>query len=233
MTASRRETLRQKEQRLRAVLDRLEGHPALEHAAVYGLKRTKRTPFQALVATLLSSRTRDETTIPVVQRLFQHIRTPEDVLRYDEATLASMIYPVGFYRTKARHLRQLAEILLQEYQGNVPDRLEDLLRLPGVGRKTANIVLNEAFGRDTIGVDVHVHRIAHRLGLVRTRTPEETEKALTRLLQDPGDRRRVNVLLVALGQTLCTPRRPRCSVCPVADLCPREGVSADHQGNGE
>ena len=220
MSPRKRETSREKAHRLREVLNRLEDHPALRNAPVFGLKKAKRTPFQALVATLLSSRTRDETTLPVVERLFRKIRTPEDVLRYDEATLARMIYPVGFYRTKARHLRQMADLLLREYGGRVPDRLEDLLRLPGVGRKTANIVLNEAFGRDTIGVDVHVHRIAHRLGLVKTRTPEQTEVALTRLLRDPSDRRRVNVLLVALGQTLCTPRNPRCEQCPLADLCP-------------
>lgn len=220
MSPRKRETSREKAHRLREVLNRLEDHPILRNAPVFGLKKTKRTPFQALVATLLSSRTRDETTLPVVERLFKEIQSPEDVLRYDEDTLARMIYPVGFYRTKARHLRRMADLLLREYGGRVPDRLEDLLRLPGVGRKTANIVLNEAFGQDTIGVDVHVHRIAHRLGLVRSRTPEQTERTLTRLLQDPSDRRRVNVLLVALGQTLCTPRNPRCDRCPLADLCP-------------
>ncbi len=209
-------------QRLRTILDRLEGHPALQRAAIWDLKAQKKTPFQALVATLLSSRTRDETTAAVVRKLFREIRTPEDLLRYDEATLAQKIYPVGFYRTKARMLRRLARDLLEHFGGEVPRDRDALMRLPGVGRKTANIVLAEVWGEPVIGVDVHVHRIARRLGLVRARQPEDTEKALEALTR-PEDRPRVNRLLVALGQTVCLPRSPRCDRCPIRDLCPEGG----------
>ncbi len=206
--------------RLKAILERLEGHPALKDAAIWELKAQKKTPFQALVATLLSSRTRDETTARVARELFREIRKPEDVLKFSEAELARKLYPVGFYRTKARALRELARILLERHGGEVPASREELMALPGVGRKTANIVLAEAFGAPTIGVDVHVHRIAHRLGLVKgKKKPEEVETELV-ALTDPEDRPRVNRLLVALGQKICLPRNPRCEVCPVRDLCP-------------
>lgn len=214
-----RESREQKAKRLRAILDRLEGHPALDRAPIWDLKAQKKTPFRALVATLLSSRTRDETTASVVTRLFQEVTTPRDLLRYDEHTLAKKICPVGFYRVKARMLRKLAQELLDRFGGEVPRDAKALMSLPGVGRKTAHIVLAEVWGDPVIGVDVHVHRIAHRLGLVRTRKPEETEKALE-LLTRPEDRPRVNRILVALGQTICLPRNPRCSICPVRDLCP-------------
>jgi len=215
-----RESKTQKRARLKAILDRLESHPTLKDAPIWELKAQKKNPFQALVATLLSSRTRDETTARVVRTLFQEIREPKDILKFSEDELARRLYPVGFYRTKARALLELARILLARHGGEVPATREELMALPGVGRKTANIVLAEAFGMPTIGVDVHVHRIAHRLGLVRgKKTPEEVEEALMELT-DPEDRSRVNRLLVALGQKICLPRNPCCDVCPIQDLCP-------------
>lgn len=215
----RRETQKEKRARIKEILRRLDGHPLLKDAAIWDLKAQKKTPFQALVATLLSSRTRDETTAEVARKLFQEIRKPEDILKFSEEELAKKIYPVGFYRTKARMLRALAKTLLEAHGGEVPRDREALMRLPGVGRKTANIVLAEVWGEPTIGVDVHVHRIARRLGLARTRKPQETERVLERLT-DPEDRPRVNRLLVALGQRVCLPRRPRCEICPIRDLCP-------------
>ncbi len=214
-----RERQRDQRARLKAILERLDRHPALGDAAIWELKAQKKNPFQALVATLLSSRTRDETTARVVRELFREVRGPEDILKFSEAELARKLYPVGFYRTKARALRELARLLIERHGGQVPATREELMALPGVGRKTANIVLAEAFGMPTIGVDVHVHRIAHRLGLARGRTPEEVEKELE-ALTDPGDRPRINRLLVALGQKICQPRRPRCEACPLQDLCP-------------
>ncbi len=206
------------------VLDRLRDAKRLRTAPIFQMKRSRgNDPFPVLIATLLSSRTQDEVTVPAVERLLQVAPTPADLADLDEATIAQLIYPVGFYRTKARHLRQLARILIERYQGVVPDTREALMTLPGVGRKTANLVLSEAFHQPAICVDTHVHRIANRLGVVRTRTPEETERAL--MTKVPKSRwREINTLLVALGQTICVPRQPRCPECPVRDLCERVGV---------
>src|SRR5579875_649514 len=174
---------------------------------------TGRDPFRILVACLLSLRTKDETTGAAAARLFA----------LPARRIARAIYPVGFYRTKARRIRRLCRELLARHGGRVPADLDALLELDGVGRKTANLVVTMAFGRPGICVDTHVHRITNRLGFVRTRTPEETERALRRRLP----RRHwipLNDLLVAFGQQVCRPTSPRCSTCPVGDLCPRVGV---------
>jgi endonuclease-3 len=180
-------------------------------------------PFHVLVGCLLSLRTKDETTGPAAQRLFALADTPARLRRLTERRIVRAIYPVGFYRTKARTLRRLSDVLLRRHAGRVPGTLEDLLELPGVGRKTANLVVTQAFGRPGICVDTHVHRITNRWGYVRTRTPEDTEAALRRKLPR-RHWRRINELLVALGQTICRPVSPRCSVCPVAGFCARVGV---------
>lgn len=182
------------------------------------------TPFEVLVSTLLSLRTKDEVTSRAAARLFARARTPEQVLTLGEQEVARLIYPVGFYPTKARRLIQISRILLDDHHGKVPDNLEGLLALPGVGRKTANLVLVEGYAQEAICVDTHVHRISNRIGYVRTRTPEQTEMALRRKLP----RRhwvRYNELLVAFGQVICRPVSPFCSRCPVSDMCPRVGVS--------
>ncbi|MCJ8501565.1 endonuclease III domain-containing protein [Desulfatitalea alkaliphila] len=182
------------------------------------------TPFEILVSTILSLRTKDEVTGGAAARLFATARTPEQVLALGEAEVARLIYPVGFYPTKAKRLMEISRMLLDVHRGEVPDTMAALLALPGVGRKTANLVLVEGFGRDAICVDTHVHRISNRIGYVRTRTPEQTEMALRRKLP----RRhwvRYNELLVAFGQTLCRPQSPHCSRCPVSDMCPRIGVT--------
>ena len=181
------------------------------------------TPYEILVSTLLSLRTKDEVTAVAAERLLQKARTPQEMLALDEKQIERLIRPVGFAPTKARRLRQVSRILLDRYGGRVPADLEALLALPGVGRKTANLVLSEAFGQDAICVDTHVHRISNRIGLVDTRTPEATEEALRRVLP----RRlwqRYNPLLVAFGQVICRPVSPFCSACPVRLLCPRLGV---------
>jgi len=183
-----------------------------------------RDPFKILVATILSARTRDEITARACRRLFDRIRGPADLEAMDEAELADLIAPVGFYRNKARYLKALPRVLAERFAGRVPETVEGLLQLPGVGRKTATLVAGVAFGVPAICVDTHVHRIANIWGVVRTTTPAATEKALeTRL-----DRRywiRINQLLVAHGQAVCRPRRPRCHECVVAHLCPRIGVT--------
>ncbi len=187
------------------------------------LNTLEKTPFRVLIGGILSHRTKDTITKKVMERMFRVVQKPEDFLAIPEERLAELIYPVGFYRRKAQILRQLAQVLLSEYQGKVPNQLEALLNLPGVGRKTANLVLALAFQKPAICVDVHVHRIVNRWGYVYTKTPEETERALREKLPVvhwiP-----LNHLLVVFGQNVCLPRRPRCSVCPVEKMCPKIGV---------
>jgi len=192
---------------------------------IVGVVAKQREPFHVLIATILSLRTKDRTTAEASARLFALADTPAAMLRLPERTIAEAIYPVGFYRTKARAIRAICRQLLARYGGNVPDELEELLTLPGVGRKTANLVVTLAFGRPGICVDTHVHRISNRWGYVRTKTPEETEMALRAKLP-----RRYwiifNDLLVAYGQNLCAPVSPWCSRCELASMCRRVGVTS-------
>ena len=184
---------------------------------------TARDPFRILTACLLSLRTRDETTAPAAARLFALADTPEAMLRLPRRAIERAIFPVGFYRTKARALHGVCRQLVERFGGRVPRDLDALLTLPGVGRKTANLVVTFAFALPGICVDTHVHRISNRLGFVRTRNPEETEWALRGKLP----RRHwieLNDLLVAFGQNVCQPLSPRCSVCRVAGSCHRVGV---------
>jgi len=182
-------------------------------------------PFRVLIACILSLRTQDTTTGPAADRLFALADTPSAMLRLDARTIARIIYPVGFYRTKARVILGICRDLLDRFDGRVPDDIDALLTLNGVGRKTANLVVTMGFAKPGICVDTHVHRISNRLGYVRTRNPEETEMALRARLP-----RRYwigyNDLLVGFGQNVCTPVSPRCSTCPVRALCPRVGVTA-------
>lgn len=181
------------------------------------------SPFGVLVATLLSLRTQDAVTAASSQRLLAEAPTPEAMLTLSQEHIAQLVYPVGFYRTKAARLLEISALLLERHGGQVPRDMQALLELPGVGRKTANLVLIEGFGEPAVCVDTHVHRISNRLGLVATPTPEKSELALRRVLP----RRhwiRYNEILVAFGQTICRPLSPRCSQCPLTDLCPRLGV---------
>lgn len=183
-----------------------------------------RRPFDILVSTLLSLRTRDETTAAAFARLKKLATTPEAILALSEARLAKVIYPVGFYRQKARQIRKVCRRLIDEFAGEVPDDLDTLLTLDGVGRKTANLVLTEGFRKHGICVDTHVHRITNRMGFVRTKDPDATEMALREKLP----KRywiELNFLLVALGQNTCKPLSPLCSTCAVARYCPRLDVS--------
>jgi len=171
---------------------------------------------------MISLRTKDEVTAAASARLLARASSPRALASLSERAIAGLIYPAGFYRTKARHLRQVGRLLAE--RGRVPEAMEDLLALPGVGRKTANLVRNLGFGLAGICVDTHVHRITNRLGWVLTRTPLETEKALEARLP-----RRywipINGLLVAFGQRTCTPQSPRCSGCPIRAHCARMGVT--------
>lgn len=180
-------------------------------------------PFRVLVACLLSLRTKDETTGPAAARLFALADTPEGIRRLSSRAIERAIYPVGFYRTKARVLREISQDLLARFGGAVPDDIDALLTLKGVGRKTANLVVTQGFNKPGICVDVHVHRISNRWGYVRTKNPKETEFAL----RDKLPRRywiEYNDLLVSFGQHLCRPISPLCSRCPVSRYCDRVGV---------
>ncbi|MEN2998888.1 MAG: endonuclease III [Brevinematia bacterium] len=177
-----------------------------------------KTPFQILVSTILSLRTKDEITYSVASELFKDLKEARDFVEISTKELERMIYPVGFYRNKAKAIKKIAKEILEKYGGNVPANIDDLLNLPGVGRKTANLVLSTAFGKNVICVDTHVHRISNRLGLVNTKTPEETEVELMKVLPK-NYWKKINHLMVSFGQTICKPVKPRCDVCKLVDLC--------------
>ncbi len=186
-------------------------------------------PFQVLIATALSARTQDATTHAAATRLFEVAPDAEALARLPVRRIEALIYPVSFYRHKARHIRAAARMLLRDFGGRVPRTMDELTRLPGVGRKTANLVLIECFDSvENICVDTHVHRISNRLGWVQTRQPEETEQALYRHVA-----RRwwpyINLYLVTWGQNVCRPIGPRCGDCVVAVSCPRIGVEREGQ----
>jgi endonuclease-3 len=189
------------------------------------LRISRRTrPFRTLVSTLMSARTKDPVTVEATKRLFSEIDTPQDLLAMPEDRIAQLVYPVGFYKTKAKHLHELARILLERFGGEVPQTREELMELPGVGRKTANLILSVAFDVPAICVDTHVHRISNRLRWVETESVDDTEVALMKLL--PQDKWAViNRVLVNHGQQTCHPTSPRCSECMLADTCPRIGVT--------
>ena len=183
-----------------------------------------RDPFKTLISCILSLRTKDQTTLVASERLFARADTPAKMLALSARTLQRLIYPVGFYRTKARVIRGICRDLIEKFHGLVPDEIDLLMTLKGVGRKTANLVVTEAYAKPGICVDTHVHRISNRWGLVKTKTPDRTEIALREVLP----RRHwieYNGILVAFGQTICHPTSPWCSRCKIAELCPRIGVA--------
>jgi len=183
----------------------------------------RRDPFRVLVSTLLSLRTKDATTAAASERLFALADTPDAMLKLSSARIARTIFPVGFYKTKARTIRAICRVLLEDYGGRVPDDLDELLKLKGVGRKTANLVVTLGYGKPGICVDTHVHRITNRWGYVKTKTPDETEMRLREIL--PRKHWIVlNDLLVTYGQNLCKPISPRCSECVIAEFCEKVGV---------
>ena len=204
--------------------------PAIEKIA----ESQREDPFQVLIATLLSARTQDATTLAASTRLFERARTPKAMTKLGVKEIETLIYPVSFYRTKARHVKAACQRLLSVYGGRVPSSVDELVTLPGVGRKTATLVLIVAFGsRQHICVDTHVHRISNRLGWVRTTTPDETEQALYRAT-DARWWRYLNLYLVTWGQNCCRPVYPRCDDCAIVADCPRLGVTkAGHSRKGD
>jgi len=183
-----------------------------------------REPFLVLVSCLLSLRTKDETTLPAARRLFALGTTPRTLRRLTARQIEKAIYPVGFYRTKARTILNICDEIIRRFNGRVPDTLGELLTLKGVGRKTANLVLVEGFQKPAVCVDTHVHRISNRMGYVRTRTPEETETALRQKLPR-AFWMDYNALLVTWGQNICRPLSPWCSRCAICLDCAQRGVT--------
>lgn len=175
-------------------------------------------PFRVLIATVLSQRTRDPVTAIASSRLFSRYPDVKKLAKADTRVVSRLIRPVGFYKTKARRIKEISRILLDKHGGKVPEKMEELLDLPAVGRKTANCVLVYGFGKPAIPVDTHVHRISNRLGLVHTKTPEETEIELTRIT-DRRDWLELNEVFVKFGQSICRPIGPKCSTCILNSNC--------------
>ena len=180
-----------------------------------------RDPYLVLIACILSLRTNDRTTYPATLRMLELAKTPQEMMNVSEDDLANAIYPVGFYKNKAGQIIELSRLIVEKYDGKVPNSIDELCTFRGVGRKTANLVMTLGFGEPAICVDVHVHRIFNRLGYLKTKTPEETEFALREKLPleywIP-----INTLLVTHGQNVCKPINPKCSECPIAEFCQKQ-----------
>ena len=181
-------------------------------------------PFKVLVTTILSARTKDQTTVAAIKKLFVKVNSVQDLKTLSLKEIEQLIYPVGFYKNKAMYLKELPYALEREFDGKIPDDVDELTKLPGVGRKTANLVVAVAFVKPAICVDIHVHRISNRLGYLKTKTPYETEMTLRKKLPKKYWIQ-FNTFLVAFGQHLCTPVSPHCSNCPIHEYCNRIAVT--------
>lgn len=205
----------------RAFRAKLYGSP---DPSVTRIAKATNDPFRVLASTMISLRTKDEVTTAASERLFAVAPTPWQLAELDEERIVELIYPAGFYRTKAKHLRECARILTSRFDGAVPRTREELTSLPGVGVKTANLTLNLGFGIEAICVDTHVHRISNRLGWIDTKTPEESESALQQVIPK-SLWIEINSLFVSYGKSVCAPVSPRCSECPLFDICPKRDVA--------
>jgi len=188
---------------------------------VYRVEKWKSNPFKVLITTVLSHRTKDQTTRKASQQLFKAADTPEKILKLSEKKIAKLIYPVGFYEQKAKRIKQICKILLEKYGSKVPAKREELMQLPGVGGKTADVVLCYAFSQDVIPVDVHVAVISRRLHLTKNKNPEKIREDLHRQIPEKY-RRIVNHLFVEFGKDICQTRLPLCYKCPIVKFCPYE-----------
>lgn len=175
-------------------------------------------PFKILIGTLLSARTRDEVTTAVIKALFSRFKNPEELSRANLSDIKKLIQKIGFYNVKASRLKEVSQLIIKKYNGEIPSNLNDLLTLPGVGRKTANCVLVYGFKKAAIPVDIHVHRISNRIGIVNTKNPEETENVLQKSI-DKKYWIRVNETFVTFGQNICLPIKPKCNVCQLTKMC--------------
>jgi endonuclease-3 len=201
-----------------------EAMPTWETPLVDAMGSAGESPYRILIATLLSLRTRDTVTAVVAPKLFARADTPEAMLALPIEELRAIIHPITYYNNKVDTIREVSRLILEKYDGKVPDELAELLSMPGVGRKTANLVITAGYNKLGICVDIHVHRICNRFGYVQTKDPDKTEMALRTKLPIPYWKR-INGLLVSLGQNICHGTSPKCSICPVNDLCERVGVT--------
>ncbi|SDC94274.1 endonuclease-3 [Desulfurella multipotens] len=199
-------------------------YPSLQEPIVTEVAR-EGNPFFVLISTILSLRTKDKTTKEATQKLLSVAKTPNEMLKLTQEQIAKLIYPVGFYNVKAKNILEVCKILVEKYDSKVPDSIDDLLSLPNVGRKTANLVLSKGFNIPAICVDIHVHRISNRLGIVKTKTPVQTEFELMKVLPKQYWIE-YNDLLVPFGQNICTPISPFCSKCKLSFICPKIGVKS-------
>ncbi|MCF6154722.1 MAG: endonuclease III [Candidatus Brocadia sp.] len=182
------------------------------------------TPFHVLISCLLSLRTKDQTTREASMRLFAAADNPGDMIKIPTKKLEKLIYPVGFYRIKAKKIKEICKVLIERYDGKVPDEIDELLKLNGIGRKTANLVVTLGYQKPGICVDTHVHRITNRWGYIKTKNPHETEFALREKLPRKYWLT-INDLLVTFGQNICVPISPKCSICPINIYCKKVGVT--------
>ncbi len=198
--------------------------PTWETPLVDAMGSAGESPYRILIATLLSLRTRDTVTAVVAPKLFARADTPTAMLALPVEELREIIHPITYYNNKVETIREVSRLIIEKYDGKVPDDLDELLSMPGVGRKTANLVITAGYDKLGICVDIHVHRICTRFGYVQTKDPDKTEMALREKL--PIEYwKRINGLLVSLGQNVCHSTSPKCSICPVNDLCERVGVT--------
>ncbi|MDD4155337.1 MAG: endonuclease III [Candidatus Cloacimonetes bacterium] len=187
------------------------------------IKIQSNDPFKILVGTILSARTKDKTTAQVLSKLFKQVKNFDDFNNYSVKEIEELIYPIGFYRQKALYLSIIPKVIKDKFNGQIPQTIEELIELPGVGRKTANLVMILAFDKPAMCVDVHVHRISNRLGFIKTNTPYESEMKLREIL--PVKYWKIyNSILVAFGQNLCKPIKPQCDICPINQYCEKIGV---------
>lgn len=201
-----------------------EEYKSWQTPAVTVVAQCNGSPFKVLISCIISLRTKDDVTAQASARIFARAQTPDEMQLLTVEEISGLIYPAGFYRTKAAQIAILSQELVEQYQGIVPDSIDELLRFKGVGRKTANLVVTLGFGKPGICVDTHVHRICNRLGYITTKTPDHTEQVLRNVL--PAEYWiEINDLLVAFGQNHCHPVSPRCSTCKLAGICARIGVS--------
>ena len=207
-----------------AVFEILEDEILRMHVPIVGRVARDHDPFKVLISTMLSLRTKDSTTDKAFNRLFSLAATPREMVEISQESIAQSIFPVGFYKTKAKNIQEASLILVEKYRGIVPETMDELLSLPGVGRKTANLVLILGFDKMGICVDTHVHRITNRWGYLSTKTPDETEMKLREILPERYWKR-INDCLVPYGQNLCVPISPYCSKCKLVEYCERVNVN--------
>lgn len=209
---------------IKILLRRLKAYGAKTHAPIDDLMRIRQNdPFKTLIATILSAQSQDKVTWPVCENLFYNHGTPQTLVSLSVDELTEALYPITYYKTKAKNILNATKMILEQFNGKVPQTMEELTMLPGVGPKTASVVIGECFGKPAMIVDTHVHRISNRFGIVDTIKREETVAALKTLLP-PKEQVNYSNNVIKLGQTLCTWRNPKCDVCPLNNICPKKGV---------